>query len=215
MNPSIAMFDPSLRIEDLIQAGDLWVINTAANPQRVLAITVIDRAGRNTAFLVPDTPHPVHLSNQLPTSTLLDCADIRRFIQNGALTVVSPDKARQYFENNPQAYQALVRAYAKVQNTALPLPKQALAAADVNGRTIEEDADTTRVGGAAKMQTDANGVNRLVRGIVESVNTGGITSEDGLLDLANISITAADLNFIAATDKKGPLREFAKKQRGG
>lgn len=210
------MFDPGLKIEDLIQQGDLWVINTATNPQRVLALTVFDRSGRATAFLIPDTPHPVHLSNHLPTNTLLECADVRRFIQNGALTIVAPDKAAEYYAKNPQAYQALTRAYAKVQNTALPIPKQALAQADVNGKGNTEDAaDESRVGGTAKTQMDANGVNRLVRGIVDSVNQGTITSDDGLLDLANIAITAADLNYIAATDKKGPLREFAKAQRGG
>ncbi len=205
--------DRRLSIDDLIDTHDLWVKN-ATSPRFVLALTIIDRAGRTTAELIPDTPHPIHLSNVLTKDTLIGCMDLRRYLQSGSLKIVPPDEAVAYFSRNPNAQSAVNRAYAKVQNRE-PISRDAIASTDLTAKSADRKVLEDTVG----IKMDQQGVNMKVKSIMMMTKTGdpdkdknkSLTVEDAILDLSNMDLTDMDIQHMILHGS-GPLREYAKTQ---
>lgn len=200
--------NPAIQIDALITSGKLWVRNTT-NPRRVILLAIIDRAGRTTSHPIPDTPHPIYLSNDIAPDILATCQDLRRFMQSGALSIVLPEEAERYYQQKPQAIDAVKRAYDKVSNRNDPVSREALASADPNSRAPEApttEPPTTEIG----TRYDSAGINMMVRGIVGNVESGQLKAKDAIADLDNITVTEADLVYISG-NSKGALREWAKK----
>jgi hypothetical protein len=199
-------------IADLIQSGKLWVKNTT-NPRMVLLITIIDRAGRTTSTPIPDTPHPIHLSNHVPKDTLETCQDLYRFIQSGALSLVPAEDADAYYKKNPQALQAVRRAFEKVENRSAPISREAIAATDHSNKTTEEPAEKDAVSkllaDVPSNRLDAAGVSLAVKGLVMNVKAKTLSVENAVLDLTNMETSETDLQYILNT-AEGHLREVAK-----
>lgn len=206
----------AIKIPDLIASSDLWVKNTS-NPRRVLVLAVIDRAGRVTSELIPDTPHPLHLSNMMPKDVLESCKDLYKYVQSGVLVIIDPAAAQKHYKANPMAVEAVQRAYAKVQNR--PISREAIASTDLTAKPTEESAAQKAVDSAIGAKTDSRGVDLKVRAILQTVRTGDsakdadktLSVDDALLDLANMELTDADVKYIADFGD-GRIREFGKAQ---
>lgn len=197
-------------ISDLISSGTLWVKNTT-QPRMVLLLTIIDRAGRTTSTPIPDTPHPIHLSNHVPKDSLETCRDLLRLVNSGALAIVDQKQARAYYESNPMAMQALRRAFEKVENRSSPIARESITASDHNSKA--EDAEKELAAVAADEykggHVDTAGVNLAIKGLVMNAKSGKLSSEDAALDLANMNATDMDLQYVVSS-VDGHLREVAK-----
>lgn len=206
-----AFNNPATQINEAIKSSQLWVRNNT-NPRRILLLAVIDRAGRVTSEAIPDTPHPLFLSNQIAQDMLETCQDLRRFVQSGALTIISHADAIEYYNKKPSAVEAVARAYEKVQNRAAPVSRDALTAADPNARQVDASAPTeTPVDGGIGTRYDNAGVNMMVRGIVLNVANNTLKVKEAIADLDNLVLSETDLTYIVK-ETTGSLRKWAKDQ---
>ena len=115
-----------LRLRELI-AKDLpiWVQNTGAAIAKARkmkggTITLQVGVGNTTErILIPAGSDPVCLSDQIDTDSLSKCRDLFKCVEAGALTILDPDKAEDYYKQNEHrrgvAQQKIANELNKVQ----------------------------------------------------------------------------------------------------
>lgn len=209
----------TIKLDDLIESGDLWVRNTTDNrSRRTICVNYVNRGGNIKTELIPDTPHPIHLSNRMTKEQLRESTDLRRYIQTKALTLVDPAEAEDYYEKRPKAEEAVNHAYAKILNAPSPISRMSMIKTDPNAsnKQLEQQVSAKEsVPGEIKSRDHirASSVAPKVQMIVANYNSDNPPHIDTILmDLANIDLTIEDVDFVI-NNTKGALCERAKEMR--
>lgn len=128
-----------LRLRELL-AKDLpiWVQNTSAaiaKAHKMKAGTITLQVGVGNTMervLIPAGSDPVCLSDQIDSESLSKCRDLFKCVDAGALTVLDPDKAEEYYQKNEDrrgvAQQKIANEINKVQED---VPVSAITATEV------------------------------------------------------------------------------------
>lgn len=206
----------SVKLDDLIESGDLWVKNTTdAKSRRVICINYVNRGGHVKTELIPNTPHPIHLSNRMTKDMLRESSDLRRYVTTKALTIIDPEQAEKYYEQKPMALDAVNHAYAKILNAPSPIPRPSMIKTDPNAsaKQLEQNDDDGKMSSEIKTQSHLQlvAVKPQVQVIVAGYNNKEKARpiDEVMMDLMNIDLTEEDLRYMI-NHTIGALHERAK-----
>lgn len=114
-----------LVLRDLIKRQEaIWVINNTGNPD------ISDRPGNvvmqveESSITIPPGADPICISDQTDYESLKKCRDLFKLIESGALTLLDPEKAEEYYAQNT-ARRKIVKAKQDREKNRVPIAPEA------------------------------------------------------------------------------------------
>jgi hypothetical protein len=137
-----------LTVQQLIKEEKaIWVRNTKPG----IVLIKIGDPKTNEGIMIPAGPDPICLTDQADTSALKTSRDLFRLIDSGALILLDPDRAEEYYMQNDERKQVMQEKISKYIF-----------------KSKETDVDPKPVGISSAIQRNAKNIQRGPDGLLES-----------------------------------------------
>ncbi len=201
----------------------VWVKNVH-KPRGQIVLAMNDRSGRVVKLILPPVTHPICISSHVTPETIRHSTDLRSLISKKAIQLVSNTEAQIYYENNPQAAEAVTSAFANQEYNNPEISKlrevgnkddemlyhkqgQAVVAGDRPSNYPEEDSTEIKI---LKDEEDGD-IQARVKILVEALNSREKKAREVRSDLEMLDLTDADLAYLVA-NTTGLVETYAKKE---
>ena len=202
---------PPSHLDRLINAGKpIYVLNTSAlstGDKGMIVVNFFDGTRRDF-FKMPPTFIPMAVSDAIPASKLKDSRDFKQCLLKGMLTLVEPASAEDYLSTGDaqDEYESLVLSEHSAQFNNIDVEKE------VSRRTRVAH----QTGGGNGPIQDVSAVDTIsnkVRGVVESMVSGTMSSKEALTQLRRhqSALKSVDFSYVVENSSDSDLTHWAKK----
>lgn len=201
---------PVSHLERLIRENKpIYVINTSALPSGDKGMVIVNffDGTRREFFKMPPTFIPMAITDSIPPQKLLESKDFRQCLLKGMLTLIEPTSAEDFLSTTEaqEEYESLVLSEhsAKAQNL------------DINRMVSKRTAvhHTNNEGyGPLQDVSAVDTVSNKVRGLIESLIAGSLTSKEVLTQLRRhqSALNSVDFSYVIANTSDQELKKWAK-----
>jgi hypothetical protein len=201
----------------------VWIRNVH-KPRGHVILTMTDRSGRVQKLDIPGVKHPICISDRVTPDTIRNSRDLRDLITRRVLELVDPSEAERYYETNPNAREAVEKAYLYLDwgnpeirkmremgndddNLLYHKQGDAMVAGALPGGPLSPPVDIDDVGVA---ENDEDGdVQARVKVLVAALATREKKARDVRAELENLELTEPDLAYIVQ-NTDGLVGKYAK-----
>jgi hypothetical protein len=198
----------------------IWVINRGSKGESGQIVLQLGNRDNWKGITIPPGSDPVCVSNLAPTEMLRMCFGLNRAIDSGALELLDPDKAEEYYtlnEDRKQVMQEKLAKYMYKQQENVPEPKQIRFGDDSsdssNFRNFREDglpADLTKT----RAKFVQSGPKAKIGDLCQRASFDAIDEKlmlESLLEISS-SLTPVDLDYVEKNGKFDSVRRWAHDQ---
>lgn len=196
-----------MSLDQLLDANKpIYVLNKTntlgKGARGVMVLTLQDQGGRSQKLLIPKTPHPVCLNDQVPPILIRNSPELRRQLTSGALQLLQPDAAEAML-SKPNAASELKRSFQKLKSRSV----SEMAGDRPPIADDSRDAEAIRAALAARVEE----LHPRVASLMLSFEEGEVSAADTLADLRELSdeLDARDYGYIIQHAPAGVIHEWA------
>ena len=202
---------PPSHLDRLINAGKpIYVLNTSAlstGDKGMIVVNFFDGTRRDF-FKMPPTFIPMAVSDAIPAAKLKESRDFKQCLLKGMLTLVEPSSAEDYLATGDaqDEYESLVLSEHSAQFNNIDVEKE------VSRRT--RVAHQTGTGSGPIQDVSAvDTISNKVRGVVESMVSGTLSSKEALTQLRRhqSALKSVDFSYVVENSTDRELTQWAKK----
>lgn len=197
----------------------IWVINHGHKGESGQVVLQLGNKDNWKGITIPAGTDPICVSDLAPTEMLRTCFDLNRAIDSGALELLDPDKAEEYYVHNEERRQVMQQKLAKYmykQQENVPQPKpirfgddDALSDGNKPRRFREDGLPTDALQGRQKFAQ--SGPKAKVGDLCQRASFDAIDEKkmfESLLEISS-SLTPVDLDYIEKNGKFDSVRQWA------
>jgi len=201
---------PVSHLEKLIRENKpIYVVNSSALPSGDKGMVIINffDGTRREFFKMPPTFIPMAVTDSISPNKILDSKDFRQSLLKGMLTLIEPTSAEAYLATREaqDEYESLVLSELSAKSQKLDINRSVTSRKAVHHSSHEG-------GGPIQDVTAVDTVSNKVRGIVESLLAGTLTSKEALIQLRRhqSALHSVDFSYVVANTADQELKKWAK-----
>lgn len=194
-----------LYFDEAFKEDKVWVRNVH-KPRGILVIVLADKNGRQHKLTIPDTPHPICLSQLATKDMLQDSIDLRHYLSKGILEFVSTTQAEREWKD-PHVKSAVAKAMSEATGRTHKVVDS------VTTKVIKDDGHednfvVTKSSSGNKILREAAVDNKVVV-LLEQLKTREIRARECIDSLEGIDIDEDSYKYIVA-QSTGLVEKWAK-----
>jgi len=200
----------------------IWVINRGSKGESCQVVLQAGDRANWKGITIPPGSDPICLTDLVPTDSLKSCYDLSAAIEKGALELLDPEKAEEYYDEKDDRRQVVkdkLNKYMYRQQENVPEPKAVrfgdddMGAGDRNQRRFRDDGMPEGVS-QSRTKFVQSGPKAKVGDLCQKAQFDAVDERgmlESLLELGS-SLTAVDLDYIEKNGKFDSVRRWAKDQ---
>jgi len=202
---------PPNHLDRLINAGQpVYVLNTSAlssGDKGMIVVNFFDGTRRDF-FKMPPTFIPMAVSDAIPSNRLRESRDFKQCLLKGMLTLVDPASAENYLAS-PDAqdeYESLVLSEHSASFNNIDVEREV-------SRRTRVAHQTNNSNGPIQDVSAVDTISNKVRGVVESMISGTMTSKEALIQLRRhqSALKSVDFSYVVENSTDQELTRWARK----
>jgi len=209
MQPTLKLLRPT-QLDALIAANQpVYVLNTSSMPSGDKGMIVVNfyNGNRRDFFKMPPTFIPMAISDAIPPNLLKDSRDFRQILLKGMLTLVEPESAEAFLssKNAQGEYEALVLSEHSMKAQNIDVESQVARRATVAHSSYQGNGPVQDI-------SDGDSVSNKVRGVMESLVSGTLTTKEALQQLRRhqSAFNEIDFSYIMGNSRDTETQQWAR-----